>query len=519
VTTLLRPVSLASRFLSSAERVADRPALDVAGTPVSYAELRRRAAAVAGALEASSPPEPKLTAVFASRSATSYAGVLGALFRGHGYVPLNPRYPAERNREILERSGCAAVVVDEASVEPATAVLERLRRPLCVVLPDRAPSEATRRRLAPHDAVGVGRDHAEDAVAADPDDPAYLLFTSGSTGRPKGVVVRQANVRAFLDAVGERYELDQRDRLSQMFDLTFDLSVFDLFVGWERGACVCVPRPGEELKASSFIRSAGLTAWFSVPSVAMLLHRLRLLRPGSFPGLRLSLFCGEALPSALARAWAAAAPASTVENLYGPTEATIACTAHRLGPQDADGLVPIGAPLGETRLQVVDEELNELPPGRPGELVAAGPQVVEGYLDDDAATARSFVEIPGLGRAYRTGDRVVARPDGELAFLGRLDSQIKVLGHRVELEEVEVTIREEASVDTIAVGWPRTETGAAGIVALVAGEVDVATLRQRLAGRLPGYMVPREFRVVGDLPLNANGKRDRRAAAALVEEA
>ena len=519
MTILPRSVSLASGFLESAERVADRPALDVAGVPVSYGELRRRAAAVAGALDASSPPRPKLTAVFSSRSATSYAGVLGALFRGHGYVPLNPRFPAERNREILERSGCAAVVVDEASVEPAVAALERLRRPLCVVLPDQAPSTATRRRFAPHDTVGVGRDEAADAVAGRPDDPAYLLFTSGSTGRPKGVLVRQANVRAFLDGVGERYDLDQRDRLSQMFDLTFDLSAFDLFVAWERGACVCVPRPGEALRPSSFVRSAGLTVWFSVPSVAMVLHRLRLLRPGAFPGLRLSLFCGEALPSALAQAWAAAAPRSTVENLYGPTEATIACTAHRVGPQDVDGLVPIGTPLGRTRLRVVDEQLNELPPGRSGELVAAGPQVVTGYLDDDAATARSFVETPGLGRAYRTGDRVVARPDGELSFLGRLDSQIKVLGHRIELEEVESTIRDEASVDAIAVGWPRTPVGAAGIVALVDGEVDVAALRRRLARRLPGYMVPREIRVVDELPLNANGKRDRRAAAALVEGA
>jgi amino acid adenylation domain-containing protein len=518
VTTALEPAALTSGFLASAERFPDRPAVEVAGVPISYAELRSRAAAIAAALEMNAPAEPRLTAVFATRGVTAYAAVLGALLRGHGFVPLNPRYPAQRNRAILERSGCNAVIVDEASTEAALAVLTGVQRQIRVLLADRSPSEAERRRFSPHEAFGVGAGGGK-AARAQPDAPAYLLFTSGSSGRPKGVLVRQANVRAFLDAVGRRYDVDESDRFSQMFDLTFDLSVFDLFVAWECGACVCTPRPGEELKPSGFIRSAGLTVWFSVPSVAMLLQRFRVLRPGAFPSLRLSLFCGEALPAALARAWAAAAPTSSVENLYGPTEATIACTAHRLCEADVAGLVPIGTPLGETRVRVVDESLQEVPPGEPGELLLAGPQVVEGYLDDDATTARAFVVQPGFGRAYRTGDRVVAGPEGTLTFIGRLDSQIKVLGHRVELEEIEAAIREETTLDALAVGWPRTETGAAGIVALVAGSVEPAALRQRLAERLPDYMVPREIRIVGELPLNTNGKRDRRAAAALVEGA
>jgi acyl-CoA synthetase (AMP-forming)/AMP-acid ligase II len=235
----------------------------------------------------------------------------------------------------------------------------------------------------------------------------------------------------------------------------------------------------------------------------------------------LSLFCGEALPASLAAAWARAAPGSVVDNLYGPTEATIACTVHRFEPADEpepSGLVPIGSPLGSTRIRVVDEALREVVPGDAGELAVGGPQVVEGYLDDGAATVRAFVTLPGLGPAYLTGDRVRAGPDGELVFLGRLDTQIKVLGHRVELEEIEAVIREEAGLDAIAVGWPHTETGAAGIVAVVAGRnVDIATLCERLSDRLPDYMLPREVRVLSELPLNANGKRDRRAAAALLE--
>src|SRR5206468_3742949 len=159
------------------------------------------------------------------------------------------------------------------------------------------------------------------------------------------------------------------------------------------------------------------------------LHRFRALRPGAFPTLRLSLFCGEALPAGLARAWAAAAPSSVVDNLYGPTEATIACTAHRFDPSDdggPGGLVPIGAPLGETRVHVVDESLRPVRAGEPGELLLSGPQIVDGYFDDEAATARAFVSPPGFGRGYRTGDRVAAVAlGGPLHFLGRFDTQIK----------------------------------------------------------------------------------------------
>jgi amino acid adenylation domain-containing protein len=514
---------LASGFLASAAESPGRPALDIAGAAVSYDALRLRAKTIAAALVRHAPPEPPLTAVFGSRTTTAYAAVLGALLRGNGYVPLQPRFPADRNRSILERSSCGAVVVDSESMDDAVQVLAGLDRRLVVVLPDREPSRTDRQRLAPHEVVGVtGTDVPFPEPG--PADPAYVLFTSGSTGRPKGVLVRQANVRVFLDAVSRRYDLDRDDKLSQLFDLTFDLSAFDLFVAWEHGACVCCPGPKELLNPSSFVRSAGLTVWFSVPSVGMFLDRFHALRPGAFPSLRLSLFCGEALPASLAKAWSSAAPASIIDNLYGPTEATIACTAYRFDPTDEpdpSGLVPIGSPLGSTRVHVVDESLREVAPGEDGELAISGPQVVEGYLDDEDATARGFVMLPERGSAYLTGDRVRARPaDAELVFLGRLDTQIKVLGHRVELQEIEVVIREEAGLDAIAVGWPRTETGAAGIVAVVAGRsVDAANLRERIATRLPDYMLPREVRVVPELPLNANGKRDRRAAACIVENA
>jgi amino acid adenylation domain-containing protein len=497
---------LAARFLRSAELHPDRPALEVAGSTLTYAELRRRAVGIAGVLHArDAGAGPELTGVYASRSVAAFTGVLGILFRGHGYVPINPRFPARRNRDMLERAGCRVLLVDAEHLEPAQEAVAGMRKPPSLLLTDEI--EETDEVVPP---------------SGGPETPAYLLFTSGSTGRPKGVLVRQSNVAAFLDAVAARYDLRETDRLSQLFDLTFDLSAFDMFAAWQHAACVCCPDAGRLLRPSDFVRDAGVTVWFSVPSAAMFVERLGGLQPGMFPALRLSLFCGEALPAELADAWAAAASNSVVENLYGPTEATIACTAHRWergDPPGPNGFVPIGEPLGATVGLVVDEELREVPPGEAGQLLVRGPQVVEGYWDDPHATARAFVTMQGNGRAYLTGDRVVrTAPDGPLEYLGRIDSQIKVLGHRVELEEIEAVLREEARADAVAVGWPLTPSGAAGIVAFIA-DVSLAPIgvRRALSARLPDYMVPRELRLVNELPLNANGKRDRRALLSTLE--
>jgi acyl-CoA synthetase (AMP-forming)/AMP-acid ligase II len=251
-----------------------------------------------------------------------------------------------------------------------------------------------------------------------------------------------------------------------------------------------------------------------------------MLKPESYPSLRWSLFCGEPLPAEMARAWAAAAPASTVENLYGPTEATIACTIQRFDP-DADdevnGIVSIGQALGATGTIVVDEELREVDPGGDGELLLSGPQVTPGYWQDAEKTAAAFVRPPGTeGIHYRTGDRVrrPGRPGQPLVYLGRLDHQIKVLGHRVELGEIDAALRDASGIDAaIAVGWPLTDSGAGGIAALLGDpDADVAALREVLAERLPDYMVPRRFELLSELPLNANGKFDRKAMLAMLDE-
>ena len=499
-------------FARSAERFAERPALEVAGETLNYGELRQRAAAIGAAIAERSPAgAPPLTAVFGSRSPTAFAGVLGALWAGNGYVPLNPSFPVHRCREMLIRSGCRTLVVDGAAAAQLDELLDGVEEPPEVIAPDteELPSGEGFAPVVP----------SEGAIA-------YLLFTSGSTGRPKGVGVAHRNVVSFVAAAVERYGIDEQDRCSQTFDMTFDLSVFDMFVAWDRGACLCCPSERQLMAPSRFIRDSELTVWFSVPSVGAFMRKLRMLKPDSYPSLRWSLFCGEPLPAELAQAWAAAAPASIVENLYGPTEATIACTVQRYASGESggevNGVVPIGEPLGETRTLVADENLREVPPGCDGELLLAGPQVTPGYWEDPEKTAAAFVLPPGREQIhYRTGDRV-RRPSqaGEpLAYLGRMDHQIKVLGHRVELGEIEAVLREESGIDAaIAIGWPLTDSGAGGIAAFLGDlDIDLDALRPALVERLPEYMVPRRFELLEELPLNANGKFDRKAMLAMLE--
>lgn len=554
-------------FLRSLARFPERPALAIGDEEWSYAQLGARAASVAATLDAHTQRQAgsgrgtggregaahsdgadaggasRLTAVFGHRHPSAFAGILGALLRGHGYVPLNPSFPLPRSQAMLERSGCEALVVDATASAKLVELLDGFPRALLILLPDAAdPAElsALRAALPAHTVLGASdlrpaSDH--ELGAAGPDDIAYLLFTSGSTGQPKGVMVAQRNVTAFVDVMVERYGVTEQDRFSQTFDLTFDLSVFDMFCAWERGACVCVPTAQQKLFPSKYVKQHALTVWFSVPSTGVLMSRLRMLKPDSYPSLRWTLFCGEALPAEIVTQFAEAAPASVVENLYGPTELTIACTLYRwrgeasLG-ECAHGVVPIGEPYPGMRAIVVDEQLRALPPGEAGELLLAGPQVTPGYWQDPERTAAAFVVPPGETETfYRTGDRVRWPDGGPLLYLGRVDNQVKIQGYRVELGEIEAVLREVAAAEVaIAVGWPLSTSGADGVVGFVqtpeallrdAGP-DNGAARDALAAqvvaaaktRLPGYMQPARVLLVDEFPLNANGKVDRKALAA-----
>lgn len=469
------PVAL---FRSAAFRWPERQALSCAGATLTYQQLDQWSDAIADKLNCEGHGDR--IAFVAEKQPGTYAAILGILKSGRSYVPLGPDAPTARWHEMLVK-GEVCSVVGEALV------VEGLRRFIAPPLEEGTDGSAAR---------GVGGDEA------------YVLFTSGSTGGPKGVSVSRANVAAYLRHVLSTYSFSEHDRFTQFFALTFDLSVHDLFVCWASGACLCVPDAHAALRASAFVRENNITVWFSVPSVVTVMHRMRSLSGSALASLRYAFFCGEALPWPLVRAFRLAAPGSRVINLYGPTEATIAITAHEVqgGPVVAQGFVPIGVPFTGSVVRIESEE-----------LLLGGPQLALGYVNDPAITERAFVQHEGM-RWYRTGDRVCMDDDGTLHFLGRMDDQVKVLGHRVEPAEVDAVIsamlKGGSSVTVPAIGPTSTR-----LVTFIDVAMDVEPLLERCRATLPAYMVPERIVVLAALPFTAHGKVDRKQLIATASHA
>ncbi|MGW1671595.1 AMP-binding protein [Streptomyces sp. NPDC002324] len=488
-------------FTDSVRRVPDEPALVIDGQSLTYAELDAVSRDVAGRVTGAGP-RVRRVGLLASRSVASYAGYLGTLLAGATVVPLNEAYPAERNRKILDIAGLDAVLADAGG--------------------DASFADGTGIPVVRIGADDVGRALQERGPAStlagepgDPDDTAYILFTSGSTGMPKGVPIRHRNLDAFLRHNIAHYDVGPGCRLSQTFGLTFDPSVFDMFVAWGGGAALVVPTIEELLDPASFVADNAITHWYSVPSIISLVRMGGLLTPGSMPSLRRSLFAGEQLTLEQAQAWKDAAPGSTVENLYGPTELSVTVTAYELPgdpsrwPTTSNGTVPIGTIYRHLEHQIDSDT---------GELQVRGPQRFDGYLDPADNQGR-FVEprpdcrpqTPSTDAWYRTGDRV-GLEDGQLVHLGRLDQQIKIMGQRLELGDVESAVRIWGGLgDVVVVAVP----GASGdyrLTAVYSGEEAApAEIRARLRAHLPSHMIPKRFVHRPALPLNANGKFDRNA--------
>lgn len=523
ITPPQRSRSLISGFLRSVANSPGHKALELGELSLSYEQLWNYAGRITACLKDILDPSEKVVAVLADRSVAAYGGILGVLGSGRGYVPLNPKFPIERTQVMLQASGCKTLVVGQECAETLESLLPRLDKSMTLIIPDsgwephsNASNDLTKHRILSAAGLSKIADPAEPIV--DGNDTAYLLFTSGSTGVPKGVAVSQSNVVAYMEYAAKRFGIHGGDRCSQNFDLTFDLSVHDLFTCWDGGATLC-PYAEQTLTPATVVDELQLTCWFSVPSVAMFASKIGLLEPGAFPTLRWSLFCGEALSSSLAAAWQRAANNSILENLYGPTEATIAITYYRWDSATSPaecfrGLVPIGWPFEGQQVCAVNEDLEPVPAGESGELCLGGSQVTRGYLNDPQKTARSFVRLKHTGDQvwYRTGDLVRQDERGCLFYLGRRDFQVKVNGYRVELQEIDLVLREAAHTElAVAIPWPLSDGSASGIVGVLCGSDPSrdGAIIAACEAHLPRYMVPNRIYHFPQIPLNVNGKVDR----------
>lgn len=519
-------LNLASGVFRFARDRPDSTALVVDDRSHSYADLARAAARVAAWLRSRVRAEegPPRVGILASRSFETYAGILGSAWAGATHVPLNPRQPSSRLASILGQARLSALLVDERGALHLGHDAVRERLPGHVLASDGvvAAGAANWKDLPVVDV------EASSPAAIPHDHPAYVIFTSGTTGVPKGVTVTAGNVAHFLDCIRPMYGIGPDDRVGQFCEPSFDLSVFEIFAAWDGGASLHVVPETSLISPAGFIRREELTVWASVPSVITVLSRMKMLTPGMFPSLRASVFIGEALLVESAKAWVEAAPNSVVDNHYGPTEATVACTVQRVTDPVVEtpgrGTVAIGVPYAGMEVDIVGADGRFLEAGETGELALHGPQVADGYLGDPGLSARRFptLEHPRLGptRWYLSGDLGFRDTNGVLHCLGRLDHQVKILGHRVELEDLEAHLRGASGSDEVAaVAWPLRGAAASGIVAFVCGaSATTVEIRERLKELLPHYMVPRRVVEVDALPLSTNGKVDRKALLAMLEQ-
>lgn len=492
------------------------------GRPWTYRQLFDAVALIRTALDRHAWPGAGVpVGVFASRTIVGYAGMLAAMDGGQVAVPLNPAQDTGRTEAALAAARPTALIIDVAA--PGAQTVAGLARvsgvEVVTVDVEGRPSAGT----GPAQLLLGRADPAEPACsAARPDRLAYLIFTSGSTGRPKGVPITHRSARACLDAVGTRLALGPNDRVAQFAEPGFDVAVGECFLSWRAGACVYAPSFPELMLACDFARRHRLTVWSSVPTLAAQLHALGRLTPGCLPSLRLTLFCGEALPAALAASWRSAAPASDIVNLYGPTETAIFATLHVVEGADVvpGSTIPIGDVLPGLCRRILPAVAGADPPSF-GELALGGIQLANGYWDDPGATRAAFVPgNPGdaAGCWYRTGDFVSLDGRGRLLFHGRRDRQIKLRGQRVELAVIEDAVRAATGAYLVAAVPERDGLGLFRSVSVFCDRLDAGERMARTACRalLPAPLVPRRLIRLTAFPRTATGKLDHHALARLM---
>ncbi|MER5345710.1 amino acid adenylation domain-containing protein [Streptomyces mirabilis] len=499
-----RPTAtLIERFEAQADRTPDATAVVFGDTSLTYRELDARANQLARLLIADGAGPDRLVAVAVRRSLELVVALYAVLKAGAAYLPVDPDYPAGRIAQLLE---------DGAPVAVLTTTGTAVRLPA---------TDVPVRHLDTLDLSGLPRTRpaAHGHPAASLDDTAYTIFTSGSTGRPKGVAVPHRGIVNRLSWMQERYRLTARDRVLQKTPAGFDVSVWEFFWPLLEGATLVVAPPDAhkdaEQLAELIVRHRVTTVHF-VPS--MLAAFLREPAAARCTGLLRVVCSGEALPLDQQLRFHEVLPDVGLHNLYGPTEASVDVTSWECRPEPDARSVPIGAPITNTQVYVLDGGLRPVPAGVAGELYLAGTGLARGYAGRPGLTAERFVANPfgaAGSRMYRTGDLVRWRADGVLDYVGRTDHQVKVRGLRIELGEIENALTACECVAQAVVVVREDRPGARRIVAyVVATGFDEEAVRGELASVLPEFMEPSAIVVLDELPLTPNGKADRKALPA-----
>ncbi|HEX8272116.1 MAG TPA: amino acid adenylation domain-containing protein, partial [Longimicrobiaceae bacterium] len=501
-------------FAEQAARTPDAPAVLTGGEPLTYAELDRRSDRLARALRGrgrGAGPDAHV-GLCLERGPDLPVAILGVLRAGAAYVPLDPAYPPERLRYVLDDAGISLVV---AGAETAA------------ILPDFGGEILLAETLGEHDTAESGDDDAVAGCSLSPvpcplpsDSLAYVIYTSGSTGQPKGVEVSHRGFANLLRGARDGFGFGAGDVVPVLASYSFDIWGFEALAPLIAGGAVRIVPRDEVVDVPRLVDGLrGATAVHAVPALMRQVAEAVAASPaGPVTGIRRVFVGGDAVPPDLLPEIRAAFPQAATHVLYGPTEATVLAASHRVRAEETVAGNLIGRPLPNARTYVLDPAGAPAPVGTPGELYLGGAGVARGYLGRPELTAERFVPDPfgeeAGARLYRTGDRARWRPDGVLEFMGRTDAQVKVRGFRIEPGEVEAAMAGAPGVHGAVVVVREDAPGERRLVGYVAGETTPAAVREHLRDRLPEHMVPAAVVVLDAFPVTARGKIDRKALPA-----
>jgi amino acid adenylation domain-containing protein len=484
-------------FEAQAEREPSAVALMFNDLRLTYAQLNGRANQLARVLADGGVGPGETVGVMAARTPQTLVAILAVLKSGAAYLPLDPEYPRDRLKFLIEDARPATIL------GTAPELAELGAQWPCQCLDDQMIAAA---RYPDTNLI--------DAQRLQPlreSDPAYLIYTSGSTGRPKGVLVSHRGIPNLASSQVARFYVTPGSRVLQFAPLSFDASVSEICMALSAGACL-VMAPHKRLMPGQPL--AGLADDTGATHITLPPSALAAMPAGSLASVRTLVVAGEPCPPALVAQWSAG---RRMINAYGPTETTVCATMS--GPLSGAVTPPLGTPVRGAAVYVLDEELSECAADVPGELYVAGPCLALGYLRRPELTAERFITGPGNNRMYRTGDMAVRQADGTLHYLGRRDGQVKIRGVRVEPGEVEQVLLSDPSVAQAAVivrPGPDGNRELVGFAALIPdAEEDAGSLRRYLATQLPRHLVPARVEVLPALPVTGNGKVDRTALASL----
>lgn len=489
--------TLADSFIRNCAVFPQKNALFINGVHYTYAQLLAKVHSIYAQIADQEKKYDRI-GVYCTDDLNTYASILAVSACGAAFVPLNSNFPLARNLTIIESASIELIL-------NSTSDTFQITSPICLPLSN--------------DFVEIPNDLSTYRLERKTDqDLAYILFTSGSTGQPKGVPITNRNIAHFFEffTTENRFHFTENDRFIQVFDLTFDVFIFSFFMPLHVGACCYVsPQKGiRYLEIVKLLSEHQITVATMVPTVLQYIEKY--IREVDFPQLRYSFFIGDKLSHRLVSKWSEKVRQGEIYNFYGPTEATVVCSYYKWNEKDSllesnKDIVPIGKPFPTIEIAIINEENERVAENEMGELCLSGPQVVHAYLNN--ANENRFIYLKNasgdLIRFYKTGDLVSLNANNNLLFHGRIDNQVKINGHRIEINEIEDNVRKLTN-DLIYVACYSNSKGIKHLVLFIEKNSNAIDFKTELIPLLPEFMIPKTIIELDQMPLNFNGKIDQK---------